>query len=287
MESVPPPPNLFHYTNAAGLAGIVEGGCLWLSDIFTLNDPSEITYALQAAVRYTAEQASSKEMVILSGQLRHFASQEAARAVANYFVCSFSAESDDLGQWRAYADGGRGFALEFDTSALEQAFTKLDGVPVVNHSTFPVDYSEDNLRALVGALIQLLADKISFVRKVMPSSAQAYGAYMSDLLMITALHLYRTSLFFKHSAYRHEREYRFLGLFDIHDPLVDLKTRSRGSLHIRYKELDWRALAPTALKGVRIGPAAEASARDFAVSVLEKAGLVGIPITTSTVPFRT
>jgi hypothetical protein len=38
---------------------------------------------------------------------------------ADFFISSFGLCGDDLGQWRAYADGGRGFALGFDAAALE------------------------------------------------------------------------------------------------------------------------------------------------------------------------
>ena len=41
--------------------------------------------------------------------------------IANYFVCCFSTNGDDLGQWRAYADDGKGYALGFDGPALVRA----------------------------------------------------------------------------------------------------------------------------------------------------------------------
>jgi hypothetical protein len=48
---------------------------------------------------------------------------------AHYFLGCFSADSDDLGQWRAYADNGRGFGLGFDTGLLEGAYVKASGLP--------------------------------------------------------------------------------------------------------------------------------------------------------------
>jgi hypothetical protein len=41
-----PPPIIYHYTNDVGLKGILETGQLWLTDIFSLNDPSELTHGL-------------------------------------------------------------------------------------------------------------------------------------------------------------------------------------------------------------------------------------------------
>jgi Protein of unknown function (DUF2971) len=37
----------------------------------------------------------------------------------DFFTASFTAERDDLGQWRAYADNGRGFALGFAPKMFE------------------------------------------------------------------------------------------------------------------------------------------------------------------------
>jgi hypothetical protein len=42
LQSQEPPPIIYHYTSDAGLRGILETGQLWLTDIFSLNDPSEL-----------------------------------------------------------------------------------------------------------------------------------------------------------------------------------------------------------------------------------------------------
>jgi hypothetical protein len=50
VEDKKPPPILYHYTNDAGLAGIVESGKFWFSDVFALNDPSELRHGLGIAI---------------------------------------------------------------------------------------------------------------------------------------------------------------------------------------------------------------------------------------------
>src|ERR1700730_8235160 len=50
LESQPPPPTIYHYTNEAGLRGILESGMIWLTDIFDLNDPSELSHGFSQAV---------------------------------------------------------------------------------------------------------------------------------------------------------------------------------------------------------------------------------------------
>src|SRR5579863_6528378 len=45
-----PPPTIYHYTDDKGLRGILEFGTLWFTDIFNLNDPSELRHGLRHAV---------------------------------------------------------------------------------------------------------------------------------------------------------------------------------------------------------------------------------------------
>jgi hypothetical protein len=48
LKSKPPPPILYHYTTDVGLRGILESGKLWLTDIFSLNYPSELKHGFSA-----------------------------------------------------------------------------------------------------------------------------------------------------------------------------------------------------------------------------------------------
>ena len=43
----PAPSIIYHYTDYKGLRGIIEGGKIWLSDVFRLNDPKELRHGLE------------------------------------------------------------------------------------------------------------------------------------------------------------------------------------------------------------------------------------------------
>ena len=45
------PPIIYHYTDDVGLRGILETGQLWLTDIFNLNDPSELNHGFLSHLR--------------------------------------------------------------------------------------------------------------------------------------------------------------------------------------------------------------------------------------------
>lgn len=141
LSTQPPPATLYHYTDASGFKGILESGTLWFTDIFSLNDTSELKHGVEVACQLL-DKASSRADA--SPTCKEFAKTvssvllENVETSANYFVCCFTDNGDDLSQWKGYADDGRGYALGFDAVALEQTFAHSE---VDHHSTFPVSYA--------------------------------------------------------------------------------------------------------------------------------------------------
>jgi hypothetical protein len=137
------------------------------------------------------------------------AQQHAIPRVAHLFMCSFSSRRDDLGQWRAYADNGRGYALGFDAKTLENGFTGQGDMLIPNNSTFHVRYKDAQLIEMYGQIIDKMLGLISMPRGRHLESA-ALNAYMGELQMRLTPHTLRAPLFYKHEAYEYEKEYRFL-----------------------------------------------------------------------------
>jgi hypothetical protein len=177
-------------------------------------------------------------------------------AAGHFFICCFSADGDDLGQWRGYADDGQGFALGFDTKALEDAFTKRKGKPIKQHSTFFVTYDDNELTRVQTAIVDLVDPLISLPREIRVRGDSLH-AYMMDLLVSLSMAAIQGTIFFKHEAYVNEKEYRFQQLFRGDKPAPDVKYRRRGATLVRYREFDWLKQAPHSLKSIIIGPAAD------------------------------
>jgi Protein of unknown function (DUF2971) len=204
---------------------------------------------------------------------------------AHYFVCCFSKEGDDLGQWRAYADNGRGFAIGFDATTLEQAFASANIPGLSGHMTFPVTYKAAELRRMHGRIVEQALPLISLPRsRVFP--AGAIDPYMSELLVKICLPFLRAALFFKHPCYSNEKEYRFFELFRADADVPDVKHLPRGYRLTRYREFDWRAVAAHSLKGIVVGPAASSKARQFAKECLERFHIGTVKISRSKLPYR-
>lgn len=148
-------PELMHYTDFAGLRGIVASGCLWATDAAFLNDASEIAHffdvrlkgVIAATVRKRgAKLAQSIEVLTNMTKMGGFdkvveaetvalvkSLREATLTINRPFILSLCGAMSDgvrrsglLSQWRAYGSDG-GYAVVFNTRALEDALRAEGG----------------------------------------------------------------------------------------------------------------------------------------------------------------
>jgi len=118
------PASVSHYTSAGGFLGMIQTGHLWATEATGLNDYSEITEGQRFFRAQWLEKRHVLESIAgvgftedLEGAFGHLA-PEFAKALHRrvpYILCA-SSEADDANQWRLYADGGRGFSVDLDTS---------------------------------------------------------------------------------------------------------------------------------------------------------------------------
>lgn len=254
-----------------------------MTDIFNLNDPSELSHGFSHAANILNSKAEKgqPESQIFAKRFAAF-HQGGLHESAHFFVCSFSADGDDLGQWRAYADNGRGYALGFDASALESAFTRQNKLS----STYLVQYDDAVLADIHRQIIESMFELISLPRgrNLGNASIEDYMTHLSALLSVHALH---TALFFKHKAYSHEREYRFLEMYPAGEVPPEVRQRYRSYELVKYREFDWKYVQPGALKQIIVGPAADCTkATQFAKDCLTAFDLGNIEITRSNIPYR-
>ena len=280
------PPMLYHYTDGTGLFGVIESGAIRLSDIYGLNDPSEVRHGLEIACGLL-ENHSEGGHPAAGLFARHFREtmQGHLEKIARFFVASFSRNGDDLGQWRAYAANGHGYALGFEGPLLEQAFISRGDE---RNTTIHVHYDDSALRQVMERLVRAVIPILALPAKwklddpVLKEFITTVGTYLG----IAVVH---AALLYKHEEYKNEAEYRFLHVRGLTDSVADLKRRARGSRIIHFDEFDWRTRWPRALREIVIGPAAdEAAARSFISECLTAGGLKPdtVRITRSAIPYR-
>jgi Protein of unknown function (DUF2971) len=133
---------LYHYTDARGLKGIIESETIWFTDYRHLNDPSELTHGIEMARDVMnnsrgREDAHGREFLDC---LADMLSTKNFSGRFEFFIASFSRDRDELSQWRAYADNGRGYAIGFAPRMFRIEEDRSDLQP--NEKTFvgPVLY---------------------------------------------------------------------------------------------------------------------------------------------------
>ena len=282
LNGAPPPPLIYHYCDPDGFAGILNSGELWCGDLFSLNDKSEIRHGVDAACRLLERAAagagSTRALEVFASTVIRALCDKLETSGA-FFVTCFSSEADDLNQWRAYARDGEGFALGFDTAALEKGF--VTDLPQ-NNGTFPVSYDRDLLDQMQA---QLVDDAVRVIR----SAGRNVDADLLRRLSVRfSANVIHCASFFKNPSYHSEREYRFLQLFRADIAVPGLRARGLGDASKKYRAYPWRSVTPDALRRVVVGPVAGERGAELARRVLE--GNVPSPrdfeVIVSKIPYR-
>jgi hypothetical protein len=118
------PSVLWHYTDAAGLLGIVRKGHLRATHLAFMNDAKEYMHANEMLLKEV--QTASPQDPTEPLQHKLLEDMEATLKLTKpenawpYFVACFSAKQNSLNQWRAYGRGEGGFSIGFDANELER-----------------------------------------------------------------------------------------------------------------------------------------------------------------------
>lgn len=288
VEMRPSQSLIYHYTDDIGLKGIIESGQLWLSDIFSLSDPSELSHGLSHAAKILNSKTENgpTDAKAFSEKFANFC-KDGVQESAHYFVCSFSYDDDDLGQWRAYADNGHGYALGFDAQILVDVLVRNEAdSDIRNIRTFPLAYDDTELVDINRQLIESTLPLISLPSTKALSSRQINN-YLRDLSINLSLYSLEAALYFKHKAYENEKEFRFLQISRSNIPAPNVKWRHQPYELVKYIEFDWRSLRPGALKRIVVGPAADQyKATRFVNDCLKAFHTGDVEVTRSEIPYR-
>jgi hypothetical protein len=136
-----PPESLFHYTDTAGLLGILqEEPKLWASDVRFMNDAQELIYAMAAVVEGIKTMSSptlrgdhwahelGDRAVETFEKYKGFVLDEVAAGNLGVYVVCFCESGNLLSQWRGYGKND-GYAIEFRSDALQDAHKDIGAYP--------------------------------------------------------------------------------------------------------------------------------------------------------------
>jgi hypothetical protein len=274
---------LYHYTSAGGLIGIVQNDCLWFSDALFLNDGSEVLWGLQlfnVIIDGLAEGLPDDE--------KQFA-QEIKKAVwehadhARPIVFCLSDKPNLLNQWRDYGKGVVPYCVELDTRGLVERIESGNfgpSAPIL----VKVIYDEAIQRKII---TELLLDMAAFARTMRDKGLTESSEAQSKLAIAMAVQIVWVIYRFKNHAFEDEREWRLV---------VDRIRIPEEDMHFRESTLGvvpyfvWRRKETSSprlpIKAVMVGPSPAAQTSDLALKMLLKANGHSVPTFYSTIPIR-
>ena len=225
------PKTVYHYTTPEGVYSILKEKKLWFTDCQYLNDRNEFVYIrepfVEAYMKHCSERGeSTKDVeafadymcmtspyknydceVFLKGRVMRRGMPPGYR----YYVFCTSYSPDSTNMWNYYVKNGmhRGYNLGIDFKVIKEWFLQHggDNVKLVHGS---VNYNKNQQ-------IELLYKKVKELFEIYDRTVaqghcehgledSAAGAFQEDL----SAYINEKKLFFKHPAFKSEREYRFI-----------------------------------------------------------------------------
>lgn len=265
---------VYHYTNLAGVHGLIKDNAAWASHVLDLNDPSERLFGWDVIRRRLKKHPPAGS----EGALREL--KKIVRAAVSPggwypqpFVLSASAASDSLTQYRLYGQCQVQLAGGTWTAASQD-----DRIPNDLQAVWrPVLYGPKAARRYVD---RMLRAAIAIMDAVPPEDYTDEGLTAMLALEALALHI-------KDPAYADEREVRLV--FSAPQYLSIGKTRVSGERLVTYLEAHPEGDGiRDVVRSVRLGPLAGSSrnieairlhhrncSREFAPTIVDRdAGLV-------------
>ncbi len=283
-----PPELLFHYTNSAGMRGILDSSRLWATNFRFLNDSSEVAYGVTLFTLVVKELLKDTKNEIVSAFLnRTLVTANAFEGMFDCYIACFCERDDLLNQWRVYAGSGGGFAIGLKGDEIGRRWGDLH--PTQDFLLRKVIYDEEEQKKLI---LEVLDSTIQALIKA------TEGATLGDSNMLIARccqfvrsHVAEYLICFKHPAFEVEKEWRLCHIVSTHE-----------QDHIQFRDgpyglTPYICLDPTPMAGVhhnrlpisRIthGPASDPANVRFALEKLLRAkGYWHIEIAGSTLPIR-
>lgn len=269
----------YHYTDAAGLIGILTSHRLWATDIRFLNDTSEGRFLCERLLTLMERRVGGlnvRERVVIDAIRKNFAKP---RSPSSTFSVSFCADGDLLSQWRGCGFFGTGYAIGLDLH--DRPHPQL-GV------FYDICYGEEPLDHLAADLLEV------YVK----ASEKCWPHMVDTFCEQAAMVLQSLAHAFKDPNYREERESRIVRYYSKREGYLfqreaPLHFRARGSDVVPYIPLALDVMPEGVstqkfpIKRIITGPGVDYERNYSSITrLLEDNGYEGVEIVRSAIPFR-
>jgi hypothetical protein len=310
--------DLWHYTDAEGLKGILSNQTLWATDYRYLNDSSEFIYSKSVLLSKVLGINFRKTVfheVENNGKIENSGKKGPQEIIEDLFgkilnfpiipyVLSFckmpiiydskllnqfhSASGNNgflkenglLSQWRGYGKDG-GYAVIFDSKKLIERFEAEGRTPQEVYTSGDVSYRTDKLSGDMETHFNTVKEFVCETHKCHSSDQAPPG---EDAIPYDSL--FHCMLFLKHKGFEEEIEYRFcIAMLSNELRQNRIKIRNKGGTIVPYIEL-FEKPKTLPIKGICIGPHHDKELRAKSIKAyLDNAGLVNIEVFCSGIPY--
>jgi hypothetical protein len=256
------PELVYHYTDAAGLIGMLQSNKIWATDYRFLNDKSEVGHTRKAVRSIVSTALGSCKDETCAKFYREILAYQEVESTADSYVFSLSEEGDDLGQWRGYAKEGYGFTVGFcGNSIYEPTEEEAD------YSFLKIEYNQAEQIAVMKRAMKDFESKLKYIEKDkdidIDDAADKAANWFDWLVEIRAVGN-------KHGSFRLEREWRIVGAVPVDDAHGEVRIRASGPRLVRYIELSLgkKPAKKLPVRRIGIGPGFQGTEEVHAVKAL-------------------
>jgi len=255
-----------------------------------LNDPTELRFGVDLAHQalLQAQQGADGRVGLFHRMSIDLFSHENLENLG-FFVGSFTRARDDLAQWIAYADNGRGVAIGY----TPQMFEIVDGVkaaPEENAFLGPVVYDPvgalSRHRTAVDAAAAIFLETAAANAELLRDKAIGIPFMRIFSLRLIASALIWNALTTKHPGYKREQEVRLVVMGTVNALAPAVQARQRNDKAIPFIAHPWPARGPGQIAEILIGPAMQEVDEREIRQFLVNQGVTDVPIIRSDIPYR-
>jgi hypothetical protein len=200
---------LYQFTDASGLMGIIESRSIHSTSFRFVNDRSEGEYGfliLNEVLSELPNNSIEEHEQGLFNLLKHLSRTH--QGPIEYFISCFSEKNDHHGQWMEYGDRGRGFALGFNAYDLSTCLS-MRANSQIKPKLLKVIYDHKLQRKIILDLIERMRE---FLKK------EKKGASISNLINIcmdiVTIEIYYLCIAMKDPRFEDEQEWRLCTIGD-------------------------------------------------------------------------
>ena len=274
---------LYHYTSMDALQSILSNGKLRASDVFYLNDSTELTNA-RHFIQTLVETRLSSDTELSHKAQQHFG-KLADEMNGEVFVASFSEDGDSLPQWRGYGGDGFGVAFGFLPAAIAAGILE-DPVGSVVQGGGGRDFDFDLHKCVYTSKEKekLLKDNVDAFVEALKGKHHTIDEKRAGALLGSLGNL--CGPLFKDEGFREEREWRLI-VTTLNREFPKRYFRVGKSMLVPYICVDLKTNYLDFVKEIIVGPTPHPDlATRSLVKLLRHHELNRVRVTNSRIPFR-